>query len=140
MKVVRRSDPFSFVPGLFNDPFFNDVAEGRNDWVPSVNVKESDKAFSIQLVAPGMEKENFALELEKEVLVISAEVSKEKEEKEEKFTKREFATQSFKRSFTLPLNLIDLEQIEANHKNGILEVNIPKKEKEVPAKRTISIG
>lgn len=135
MKVVRRSDPFSFVPGLFND-----VAEGRNDWVPSVNVKESDKAFSIQLVAPGMEKENFALELEKEVFVISAEVSKEKEEKEEKFTKREFATQSFKRSFTLPLNLIDLEQIEANYKNGILEVNIPKKEKEVPAKRTISIG
>ena len=105
---------------------------------------ESDDNFKIEVAAPGLEKKDFNLSVEKEQLFIesSKEESKEvKEEvKEEKFTRREFNYTSFKRSFHLPEN-VDVNKIGAKYENGVLNITLPKVEKaKVEDKHTIKIS
>ena len=100
--------------------------------MPSVNVVETNDEFLIEVAAPGYNKDEFNIELDDDVLVLSTEIEKEKELKEgERFTKREFSYHSFKRSFTLP-ELVEKDQINAKYENGILFVSIPKKEEAKP--------
>jgi len=113
------------------DQFFKDILGGtqyNQTSVPPVNVKETDAAFLLEVVAPGLKKENFNLEIEKDLLTISSEAKTEKaEEQEGKFTRREFRSVSFKRSFKLPEN-VKPEDINATYQDGILIVSLPKKE------------
>ena len=96
--------------------------------IPAVNVTESDKAFTLEVAAPGFKKEDFTLEVKNGYLMISAETEQEEEKKEEMYTRREFRFNSFKRSFALPDNVLE-NKIKANYEDGILLITVPKSEK-----------
>lgn len=111
--------------------FFNDFFEGEfgqehirgAGFVPAANVKETEKAFHIELAVPGMEKEDFQIELNVDLLTVKTEKKEENKEEGERFSKREFSIRSFERSFRLPDN-IDFEKINARYQNGILKLEI----------------
>jgi HSP20 family protein len=97
-----------------------------------VNIKESTDEFEVELAAPGLDKKDFNIELNNDMLTISSEKKIENEVKEgQQFARREFSYQSFSRSFTLP-NTVDNEKIRAKYENGILRVSIPKKDEAKP--------
>jgi HSP20 family protein len=131
-----------FFDDIFGKEFFN-VKPGFVKNTPAVNVKEDEKQFTLEVAAPGLQKENFNLQVEDGVLAISAETKTETSETEEKgnYTRKEFSYQSFKRSFTLDDESVDSENITAKYENGILNVSIPKKVKTEEEKKakTISI-
>ncbi len=133
-------DPFD---ALFNDFFEGETLPRRStrgSYVPSANIKETEKSFDVELAVPGMKKADFEIEVNEDLLTIRAEQKMEKEEENERFTKREFNYSSFVRSFRLPEN-VDAEKIEANYKEGILRLEIPKTvEDETSKVRKISIS
>lgn len=94
---------------------------------PAVNIRETKDAYMVEVAAPGLNKEDFKLNLDNNLLTISAEKEKKSEESKEKFTRKEFSYTSFQRSFTLP-ETAESEKIEARYENGILTIRIPKKE------------
>ena len=94
--------------------------------VPAVNIKTNDHAFEIELSAPGLKKEDFNIEVEENVLKLSVNKTAEKEEKTENFARKEFNYFNFQRSFALPKNAIDTENVKAIYENGILKVSLPK--------------
>jgi len=129
---IKRSDRSGGVlPAIFNryfnDSFFNNFSE---DFLPATNVKETKKEFKLDISVPGFSKEDFKVEIDKNVLVISAEKNSNTEEKseDEKVLRREFTSSSFSRSFTLPEN-IDTDKITANQKDGVLRITLPKMDK-----------
>ena len=111
---------------FFNDDFFN-VSAPLVRSVPAANVKETDKDFRVEVSAPGYEKKNFSVRMEEDVLVIEAKKEEEKKEENERFTRREFRTASFMRSFRVPQN-VDGEKVDAVYENGILKIVLHKKE------------
>lgn len=132
--VKFSSKPFE---GTFNN-FFDDLLSElpvliKNDFniserkgsVP-VNVKELDKSYQLEVIAPGFEKTDFKVNLDKNLLTISVEKNEEVKQNE-KMVRREFNFRSFKRSFTLD-EKIDATNIDASYINGILTLNLPKKE------------
>ncbi|MEL6848841.1 MAG: Hsp20/alpha crystallin family protein, partial [Bacteroidota bacterium] len=132
MKLVRRNHPyFNTFPSLFEEIFKDDFFSTRSGGlhVPAVNVKESDAAFTLEVVAPGRSKEDFKIEVNKDLLTISSKIEDTKEEKDEngKYTRREFTYRSFTRSFTLP-ETVDGEHIGATYDKGILHLTLPKME------------
>jgi len=136
MSLVKFSNLY---PGLFDRFFDNEVFDWSNrnfsttnTTLPSVNIKENQDAFEVELAAPGLEKSDFKVELNNSVLTISSEKKVENETNEgEQFTRREFSYQSFSRSFTLP-NTVDGEKISAKYDSGILRVSIPKRDEAKP--------
>ena len=119
------------------DEFFN---FGRVNNVPSVNISESDNEYKLSIAAPGLEKNDFKIEMLDDMLTISAE--KEKEERDDKggrFNRREYNYTSWRRSFTLPEN-VNPDQIDAKYENGELKIRIPKTElKKSKAGKSITI-
>lgn len=145
MLLVRNSNQ---TPSLF-DRFLdgemfdwnNRNFSNTNTTLPSVNIKDNADAFTVEVAAPGFEKGDFKIELNRNTLTVSSEKQVENETKEgEVFTKREFSYQSFTRSFTLP-QIADGDKIEAAYDKGILTVKIPKREEAKPKPaRTIEIN
>ncbi len=135
MTLIRRDQN---LPVFSN--FFNDFFDQTNTTLPSVNIKEGNDGFVVEVAAPGLEKEDFKISIDRGVLNISSEKSLENESKnEERFTRREFSYQSFCRSFSLP-DSADSDKIGAKYANGILYVSIPKREEAKPKPaRTIEI-
>jgi HSP20 family protein len=131
MSLIKRSDwPFiggSSLSDLFDDDRFFGSPWLRGQNIPAVNVKENDKNFEIELAAPGFRKEDFHVSLEQGVLTITGEKKDEKENKEDKYTRREFTCASFSRSFTLPKNVSE-EDLKASFEDGVLKLSINKKE------------
>jgi len=133
---LRRFDRGEdFFPTFFNYYLNNDSSNNLNKKLPSTNISENEKAFSIELSVPGYNKEDINIEIEDSVLKISAqcEVSNEVKNENEKILRREFKKSSFVRSFTIPENT-DTENISAIQKDGILQVTLPKQEKTVEDK------
>ncbi|MDB5120011.1 MAG: Hsp20/alpha crystallin family protein [Sphingobacteriales bacterium] len=122
---------------FFNDSFVSDRMVSR---VPAVNIGESDKEYHIELAAPGLEKNDFKINLEKNLLSINVEKRTENTESQEakKYNKREFSYTSFVRTFTLPESA-SYEDIQAEYIDGILKINVPKKEEAIPQTREINI-
>jgi HSP20 family protein len=122
---------------FFDRDFFDTSNMGfNNSTMPAVNIKETKEDFVVEVAAPGMKKEDFKIELDNNLLVISSEKEEQNEEKKEgDFTRREFSYQSFKRSFTLPKTIED-SKIGAHYNDGVLRITLPKKEeaKEKPRK------
>jgi HSP20 family protein len=130
----------SWIDEFFNDAVRETVGNETGRMKPSVNVKETDEDFQMEIAAPGMDKDDFNLEIEEGLLKLHAEKKEEHEEKEgEKFLRREFSYSSFERSFALPEN-VDAEKIEANYNNGVLQLHIPKIEPAKPKRKRIEIG
>jgi HSP20 family protein len=116
-------DLFTELPALFKSEFNN---VGQKGFVP-VNVKETEKSYQLEVVAPGFEKTDFTVNLDQNLLTISAEKKDEVKEENQKQIRREYSYRSFKRSFTLD-EKIDATNIEASYINGVLTLNLPKKE------------
>lgn len=133
---MRRNDVL--LPSLWEDFFDRDwfnvpsAAQG-NTSVPAVNIKETEEGYAIEMAAPGMNKDDFKVDLDHNLLTISAETKSEESDKdaEGKYTRREFNYRSFKRTFTLP-ETADGEKIHAAYKEGVLAIDIPKKEEAKP--------
>jgi len=122
-------DLFTELPDLFKNEFNQAV---RKDFVP-VNVKETEKTYQLEIIAPGFEKTDFKINLEQNLLTISGEKRNEVKENEKQI-RREYNYRSFKRSFTID-EKIDATNIDANYVNGVLTLNLPKRE-EVKASAT----
>ena len=146
MTLIKRNTD-NWLPSIFDDMFKTDWMEGGSTMnrigtsVPAVNVAENDDFFTLEVAAPGKSKEDFNLELDNGVITISSEERKEDEQKDKtgRFTRREFSYSSFKRAFTLP-ETVDEEKISAEYKDGVLMINLPKREDaRVQAKRMIEI-
>ena len=139
MSLIKREN---YLPSWSN--FFGDfLNRDWHDWsnqnysltnttLPSVNIKQTDEAFFVEMAAPGMAKDDFKIELTNNLLTIFSEKQSENQVKEkERITRCEFSYQSFSRSFVLPA-IVDNERIEAKYENGILSIHIPKKEEAKP--------
>lgn len=101
--------------------------------LPAVNVRESDNEIVIDLAAPGLKKSDFDINYDNGRLTISCENKDEKTDKEgDRITRREFNYQSFRRSFTIPENMVDAEKINAKYSDGILHLTLPKREEIKP--------
>ena len=127
---VRKNQGWS--PDVFNDFFDTDGMERANATAPAINVIESDKDYKVELAAPGMKKEDFAVRINEEnELVVSMEHKEDKEEdpkenkKTRRYLRREFSYSKFQQNLILPDD-VDKNKIEAKVENGILAVTLPK--------------
>jgi len=148
MNIVKRknADFPSIFDELFQTDWFggiaNQVANQTN--IPATNIKETADNFTLEVAAPGKAKEDFILSLDHDVLTISTEDKKTDAETSsalaEKYTRKEFSFEGFKRSFKLP-QTVNKKEINATYTNGILHVALPKREEDkVKPKRTIEIS
>jgi len=120
---------------LVNDSFLSDKLSSR---VPAVNIAETENEFHIELAAPGLKKEDFKISLDKNTLSVSAEKKTESVEEGKKYSKKEYNYNSFVRSFTLP-ETVDYANIEAEYTDGILKLNVAKKEEAKVQSREIAV-
>ncbi len=110
-------------------------------FTPSVNIQSNNANYELQVLAPGMNKSDFKIEVDQNKLIVSAEINDKEVKEENNFIRKEFNFYSFKRSFTLPKEQVDLDKISATYVDGILKINIPKLEKqEVAAAKQIVIN
>src|SRR5690606_23497267 len=136
MSLVRYNTAVNdFIPTSFSnmiDRFFSDsiARSGGSQYafVPRVDIFENEKAFDIHVAVPGMNKEDFKIDLNDNYLTISGERKFTKEKNENNFQSVETQYGSFSRSFSLPEN-VDSSKISAKYNNGILELIVPKDEK-----------
>lgn len=133
---ASRSDNFlpRIIDEFLGDDFLKDffyMPEQFN--APAVNVSEDEDKFQIEVAAPGFNKDDFKVSLDNDVLTIQSEKTEEKEEKDKRYRRREFNYQSFSRSFIVP-DYIDKEKIEAEYKDGILYLNLPKMKERIEKK------
>ena len=120
---------------ILNDTFLSDRMVSR---VPAVNISETDGHYHIELAAPGLKKADFKVNLDRDILTISAEHQTDHSENDKKYNKREYSYTSFVRSFTLP-DSADDDAIEAEYADGVLKINVAKKEEARTASRQIEI-
>ncbi len=130
---------------------FDDFFKPWNEWfdnggllaktmnVPAVNITEQKNDYLVSLAAPGLKKEDFKIDVDGNMLTISSEKEETREEKDKKFTRKEYNYTSFSRSFTLPEE-INKEKIEAKYEEGVLKISLPRKEEaKKPAAKNIAV-
>jgi HSP20 family protein len=152
MKNLAKQDRdiFPALPSLIDDFFTrNWLDSSLSNWrssgatLPAVNIMETNDAFVIEVAAPGMNREDFHVELDNNILTIGSqrETNVEDNSKQGTYSRREFSYQAFQRSFSLPENKVEGEKIEAKYTDGILVVTVPKKEEaKVKPARQIKIS
>ena len=140
MAIIRRNggDLFPTLSRFWNDDFFtrdmmnwglsNFSTTGTS--IPAVNIRETKNSYEVEMAAPGMKKNDFKIELDGNMITISAEKTDEQEKRsdDERFVSREYSYQSFQRSFNLPKDVVDVEKIEAHYEDGVLRLTVPKQE------------
>lgn len=137
--ALRKNNLFpSIFDDLFNDEWLDNSTKKIRNTLPAVNIKESEKDFELEVVIPGLKKEDIKIDVDREVLTISSEQKQEHEEKNDEYTRREFHFSSFKRSFSIPES-VDVEKIDASYKDGILNIALPKREEMTPKSKSIQI-
>lgn len=142
MALVIRTPQLQPFRSLLSDVFNTDRIF-PDDWVsqnllPAVNVSETDSSYQIELAAPGYKKEDFTIDLENNILTISAEAQGEQKEENKNYTRKEFSYSSFSRAFTLPEN-VKGENIQASYENGVLKVIMNKKPVQASQRTQISV-
>jgi HSP20 family protein len=147
MSLIKSNDA-NWLPSVLDDMLKTDWL-GENSSrgtigtrIPAVNIQETEENFMLALAAPGKTKKDFNIELDNNVLTISSEEREEKTSSDAngRFTRKEFNYNNFKRAFSLP-ETVESDKISAAYKNGVLEINLPKKEEaKQQAKRMIEIG
>ena len=134
------------MPSVFDDFFkpwnewFDGGVWGRTHKVPAVNITEQEGEYIVSLAAPGLKKDDFKIDVDGNMLTISSEKEDNKEEKDERFTRKEYNYSSFSRSFNLP-EQVDQEKIDAKYADGVLTITLPCREetKKATAKQ-ITVG
>ena len=119
--------------------FFNDLFRPWDEWfdtrgysgrtmnMPAVNITEQKDSFLVSLAAPGMKKNDFRIDVDGNILTISAEKEESTEEKDKKFTRKEYNFSSFSRSFSLPEE-VNMEKIDAKYEDGVLKITLPRRQ------------
>lgn len=131
MNLVRFQKPaYMFTMNDLLNDFMNDYSNSASRSAscvtPAVNISENEKAYQMEFLAPGFEKENFSITNKDGVLTVKGEIQKD-ENQAVNYTRKRFSIQSFERSFKIPEN-VDAEAISAKYTNGILVVELAKKE------------
>lgn len=138
--MMRTSN---WIPTVFNDFFDTDFMPRANCTAPAINVKETDKAYVVELAAPGMKKEDFNVHINDEGnLIVKMEKKDEnkEEDKSARYLRREFSYSKFEQTLLLPDD-VKREDIKAHVENGVLTVELPKQvEEKVKLSRQIEIG
>lgn len=133
----------NWIDDLFNMDTFPAVTSSNfntNVSTPKVNIRETKDDYFVDMAVPGFKKEDFNIDLDNDALSISAEQKVDDENTEDNFTRREFGYASFKRTFTLPDSIED-SKIKAKYEDGILSIQLPKREEAKPKPvRTIKIS
>jgi HSP20 family protein len=142
MTLIKRTN--DLFPTFFDDFLGRDLFEsnrlGLSQTMPAVNIRETEDDYVVEMVSPGLNKKDFKVELDNQLLTISYEKEASKDDKNENYTKQEFSYSSYQRSFTLP-KTVESNKIEARYKDGILNITIPKKEEaKKQASRLIAIS
>ena len=139
--LIKRSEAFPAFSNMFGDFFdkaFSDWTNSNfsltNTTLPATNIKETKDDFIVTMAVPGMDKKDFKIDLNDNLLTMSSEKKDEKKEDHENYSRREYSYQSFSRSFTLPKNVVNDEKISAKYENGELKITIPKREEAKPKK------
>ena len=139
--MMRRNA--AWLPSVFNDFFDTDFMPKANATAPAINVKESDKGYTVELAAPGMTKEDFNVHINDEGnLIIKMEQKQEKkeEDKSTRYLRREFSYTKFEQTLLLPDD-VKKDAISARVEHGVLTVELPKVvEEKVKVSRQIEIG
>ena len=140
MPIMRTN---SWIPTVFNDLFNNDFMPKASATAPAINVKETDKGYTVELAAPGMKKEDFNVHINDEGnLLIKMEKHEEQkeEDKSARYLRREFSYSKFEQTLILPDD-VEKDQISAKVEHGVLTVELPKhEEQKVKVSRQIEIG
>lgn len=137
MMIPRIKNEFDLLGEMFADPFFTE----HESKIMKTDIKEKTDKYLIGIELPGYQKENIKIDVEDGYLTVHAEINSDNEEKEEgKFVRRERYVGSCSRNFYVG-NEVKSEDIKASFKNGILKIEVPKKEykKELPEKKYIEI-
>jgi len=135
--MLVKFDPFKEIRELERRLYNSLPVQNENaisTFTPSVNTREDEKGYYIEVDLPGVKKEDINIDLNDKVLTISGERKFKEEVKKENYYKIETAFGKFERSFSIPEDA-DMENIEAKSENGVLEIFIPKIKKETPKKR-----
>lgn len=134
MNLVRTNKKEASFPSLLSDFFDNNrffanptLEREFSTTLPAVNIKEDTKQFDIEFAVPGFDKHDFKIDVENDVMTVSAEKKDEKNEDNKRFTRREFSYTSFSRSFTLPQS-VNADKIDARYSHGVLHLQVPKKD------------
>jgi HSP20 family protein len=134
MATQALTKPGERMPSVFDDFFkpWNEWFDNGNLWnrtinIPAVNITDNKEDFQVSLAVPGMKKDDFKIDVDGNMLTISSEKEETKEEKDKKFTRKEYNYSSFSRSFTLP-DEINREKIDAKYEDGVLKIMLPRKE------------
>ncbi len=127
MTTLKLNNAFPFLYDNFLNYENNFAPKTSFKSLPAVNVSENVEGFHLELAAPGLQKEDFKIKIENNRLSISSEKEENTEETKDKYTRKEFSYSKFVRSFVLP-QTVDSEKISANYQDGILKLEIPKKE------------
>lgn len=145
---LKKDRFFPSMNSVFDDLFSKDLFDWNDKnfaaygtTLPSANIKETSKDVKIDIAVPGMQKEDFQIELDHNVLSVRSEKSNESEEKDKKgnYSRKEFNYQSFYRSFSLP-DSVDEEKIAATYQDGILHIEVGKrKEHTLKSTKTIPV-
>ena len=142
MMPTMRSN--NWIPAVFNDLFYNDMMPKANCTAPAINVKESDKAYTVELAAPGMNKQDFNVHINDEgnlvVKMEHKEEHKEEENKNVRYLRREFSYSKYEQTLILPDD-VKKDAISAKVEHGVLTVELPKiVEEKVKVSRQIDIA
>ena len=123
------------------DEFFGNAMPGRSSQLPAVNISENDKCYQVEVVAPGYKKEDFKVKIDDDILTISAETKTEhtEEGKNKEYSRREYSSSSFTRSFQLPNNVKD-DTITATYQDGILKLEMSKTEEKQKTSKEIAVS
>ena len=137
----------TMMPSIFEDFFkpWNQLFDdgglvNRILTIPTVNIKENGDHYVVSLAAPGLKKEDFHIDVDGNMLTISSEKEEDKEDRNEKYTRKEYSYSSFSRSFTLPED-VKQEAIDARYADGVLHITLPRKEeaKKATAAKRIAV-
>ena len=132
----------NWIPTVFNDLFNTEFMPKMSATAPAINVKESDKAYTVELAAPGMKKEDFNVHINDEgnlIIKMESKAEKKEEDKNTRYLRREFSYSKFEQTLILPDD-VNKEQISAKVEHGVLTVELPKiVEEKVKVSRQIDI-
>lgn len=139
LPVINRNN---WMPEVFNDFFDTDFMTRTKATAPAINVKETEKEYTVEVAAPGMTKDDFNVNIDKDGnlhIHMEAHTEKKEEDKKSHYLRREFAYSKFEQTLLLPDD-VEKEAIAARVNDGVLTVTLPKMAKpECPAARQIEV-
>lgn len=142
MSLIKRSNEIRPIYSGLLDEFFDDGLSAFEDrrGLPALNIKDDEKELVLEFRVPGMKKGDIHLDYHNGILTVSGERNEEREEKDkEKYLRREFSSYSFHRSFELPEERYEVAEAKASYNDGILEINLPKREQKDKVSRKIEV-